>query len=100
MLIQSHSGVIRLFPAIPKDWKDVSFRQLRTYGAFLISAGMKGGRMQEVTIRSEKGGILKMYSPFIRESFKVSGNSKEFKNEGNILEIPTEAGEVIHLVRE
>lgn len=100
MLIQSHSGVIRLFPAIPKDWKDVSFRQLRTYGAFLISAGMKGGRMQEVTIRSEKGGVLKMYSPFIRESFKVSGNSKEFKNEGNILEIPTEASEVIHLVRE
>ena len=25
MLLQSHSGVIRVFPAIPSDWKDVSF---------------------------------------------------------------------------
>lgn len=100
MLIQSHTGVIRLFPAIPKEWKDVSFRQLRTYGAFLVSAEMKGGRVQKVTICSEKGGTLKLFSPFIRESFKVSGNSKEFRNDGNILEIPTEAGEVISLVRE
>lgn len=100
MLIQSHTGVIRLFPAIPKEWKDVSFRQLRTYGAFLVSAEMKGGRVQKVTICSEKGGTLKLFSPFIRESFKVSGNRKEFRNDGNILEIPTEAGEVISLVRE
>lgn len=100
MLIQSHTGVIRLFPAIPKDWKNISFRQFRTYGAFLVSAEMKDGKVQQVTVRSEKGGILKMYSPFIRESFKVSGNRNEFKNDGNILEIPMESGEVIYLARE
>lgn len=100
MLIQSHTGVIRLFPAIPEDWKEVSFRQLRTYGAFLVSAVMKGGKVQEVQVRSEKGGTLRLFSPFIRESFKVSGNSKEFKNDGNILEIPMEAGEMILLTRE
>ena len=100
MLIQSHTGVIRLFPAIPKDWKDVSFRQLRTYGAFLVSAEMKDGNVQEVIIRSEKGGTLRLFSPFIREAFHVSGNSKEFRNDGNILEIPTEAGEVIYLTKE
>lgn len=100
MLIQSHTGVIRLFPAIPASWKDVSFRQLRTYGAFLVSAAMKGGNVTEVTVCSEKGGTLRMFSPFIRQSFKVSGNSKELKNEGNILEIPMAEGEVIHLTRE
>ena len=37
MLIQSHTGVVKLFPAIPADWKDASFYKLRTYGAFLVS---------------------------------------------------------------
>jgi alpha-L-fucosidase 2 len=31
MLIQSHTGVVKLFPAIPSDWKDVSFNTLRTH---------------------------------------------------------------------
>ena len=41
MLIQSHTGIVHLFPAIPNDWKNVSFNQLRTEGAFLISSTIK-----------------------------------------------------------
>ena len=40
MLIQSHTGIIRLFPAIPDSWRTASFENLRTEGAFLISAKM------------------------------------------------------------
>lgn len=41
MLLQSHTGVIRIFPAIPKEWKDVSFESLRAMGAFPVSTGWK-----------------------------------------------------------
>jgi hypothetical protein len=33
MLIQSHTGIIRVFPAIPDDWTDCSFHNLRAEGA-------------------------------------------------------------------
>lgn len=59
MLIQSHTGVVKLFPAIPSDWKDVSFDQLRVRGGFLISAAMKDGRLTEARAFSEKGGVMK-----------------------------------------
>lgn len=58
MLLQSHDGIIRLFPAVPDSWRDVGFDGLRAEGAFLVSARRTAGRLEEVTIRSEKGGEL------------------------------------------
>ncbi len=60
MLIQSHSGIVKLFPAIPDEWQDVSFNKLRTEGAFLVSAEIKRGNMKSVTVQSEKGGRIKI----------------------------------------
>jgi alpha-L-fucosidase 2 len=72
MLIQSHTGVVRLFPAIPKDWDDCSFKTLRTEGAFLVSAERAGGKTTRVEIVSEKGGRFEMLNPF-GESFASHG---------------------------
>ena len=58
MLIQSHAGYIEILPAIPKAWKDVSFYQLRTEGAFLVSADMKDGKI--TSIKAVKGGLLNL----------------------------------------
>lgn len=63
MLLQSHTGTIRIFPAIPVDWKDVSFTNLRAMGAFLVSATMKGGELSSVRVYSEKGGTLRIQLP-------------------------------------
>jgi len=38
MLLYSENGEIELFPAIPKDWEEVSFSHLRACGAVLVSA--------------------------------------------------------------
>ena len=38
MLLQSHTGMIRVFPAVPAAWKDAAFSSLRAQGAFLVSA--------------------------------------------------------------
>ena len=63
MLLQSHTGIIRVFPAIPQAWKDVAFKDLRAMGAFLVSATMKDGKVSNLTIRSEKGGKATILNP-------------------------------------
>lgn len=63
MLMQSHTGTIRLFPAIPASWRNVSFEKLRTVGAFLVSARMEDGNVTHITVTSEKGGMLRLAKP-------------------------------------
>lgn len=92
MLLQSHTGTIRIFPALPEEWKDVSFEGLRAMGAFLVYAQMEGGEITRVRIYSEKGGMLKIARP---------GTLKPDKNYTlsgpDILNIDTQAGEWIEL---
>lgn len=95
MLLQSHTGVIRVFPAIPDSWKDVSFNNLRAVGAFIVSATMEGGRVGRVKITAEKGGELKLYIP-LDVCISVKCN-KDYKIENNIIEIDTEPGETIYI---
>lgn len=63
MLLQSHTGTIRVFPAIPASWQDVSFDHLRARGAFLVSAGMENGEVTHISVYSEKGGPLSILIP-------------------------------------
>ena len=71
MLIQSHTGIIHIFPAIPKSWKDVAFQTLRTEGAFLVSAKQRAGKVTRVEITSEKGGVCKLKNPFGTDKYQV-----------------------------
>ena len=82
MLLQSHTGVINVFPAIPADWKDVRFERLRARGAFLVSAEMKEGALVSLSVYSEKGGLLRIRHP----------------KTGEITERDTKAGETIRLI--
>lgn len=94
MLIQSHTGVIKLFPAIPADWKDASFEKFRTYGAFIVSAQLEEGVVSEVEITSEKGGVLVLANPFKTDEFEAD---KEFEIKGENLVFEMEVGETINL---
>lgn len=67
MLMQSHTGIIRVFPAIPEGWKEASFDKMRAIGGFLVSASYQNGKVQSITIQSEKGGILKVLNPFTNQ---------------------------------
>lgn len=80
MLLQSHTGVIRVFPAIPEGWKNVSFRNMRAIGAFLVDANYQNGEIMQVTVRSEKGGILKILHPFTGKVFKQEMKASESVN--------------------
>ncbi len=92
MLIQSHTGVVKLFPAIPDDWQEVSFNTLRTYGAFLVSASMENGEVQKVEIVSEKGGEIILENPFGDAEFSCN---KEFEKDGQFIKLNLAEGEKV-----
>jgi hypothetical protein len=58
MLVHTHGGVTRVFPAVPDEWKDVSFDGIRLTGGFFISAARKNSRLEFIRIRSRRGGEL------------------------------------------
>ncbi|TDE11319.1 glycosyl hydrolase family 95 catalytic domain-containing protein [Dyadobacter psychrotolerans] len=64
MLLQSYAGFIEVMPAVPDEWKDLSFDKLRAEGAFLVSAKKVNGLVSEVTIASEKDGVVMIKTPF------------------------------------
>ncbi|MEU1518726.1 glycoside hydrolase family 95-like protein [Streptomyces sp. NPDC005811] len=60
MFCQSWGGVIRVFPAVPSAWADVTLHGFRTEGAFLVSAVREAGSTRFVRIRSLAGEPLKV----------------------------------------
>jgi alpha-L-fucosidase 2 len=94
MLIQSHSDVIRIFPAIPESWEQLSFQRLRAQGAFVVSAEMKNKQVDRVKIISEKGGVLRMVNPFASDTFR-SSVAYELKND--IITVQTARNQTIVL---
>jgi hypothetical protein len=55
MLLQSWGGIIRVFPAVPDEWKEASFYDLRARGSFLVSAVRKNGITEFIRIKSLAG---------------------------------------------
>jgi alpha-L-fucosidase 2 len=100
MLLQSYSGTIRVFPAIPAAWKDVSFKAFRAEGAFLVSAERRAGLTQRVEILSEKGGLCRLEKPFGDSQFNLEGVTKDsVQKTDDELHIRTSPGQRIVLMR-
>ncbi|MHC4872239.1 MAG: glycosyl hydrolase family 95 catalytic domain-containing protein [Planctomycetota bacterium] len=77
MLLQSHGGVIRLLPALPKKWKMGSFEGLRTEGNFEISLSWKNGKVKTAEIKSNKGAECQLKLPDNRKyTIKEKGGKK------------------------
>lgn len=71
MMLQSHQGVLRVFP----DWVpgvDASFTNLRAYGAFLVSANVEDDVVRQIYVESEKGEPLTIFLPWEKGSVKVN----------------------------
>jgi hypothetical protein len=81
MLVQSHEGKIRLFPAVPGDWP-VSFT-LHTEGSFIVSATRKeDGVIPAVGIMSKAGNECRLVNPWPGQKpvvWEVSGKRKRIR---------------------
>lgn len=101
MLIQSHTEIIRLFPAVPLTWRDISFAGMRTYGAFIVSAEMRNGRVVRVGIVSERGGPVTLADPFKGGKFSARGPSgRKVKRTRRFIEADLAPGESFILTAE
>ncbi|MEI6684116.1 MAG: glycoside hydrolase family 95-like protein [Bacteroidota bacterium] len=95
MLLQGNSGQVVVFPAIPASWKNVAFTNLRTQGAFLVSAVREEGKIIEIKVVCEKGGILTLVNPFRKRKIAVQGTNRvRFDRKGRIV-ISTSPGQQI-----
>ena len=120
MLLQSHNGVVRVFPALPDGkrdfgrsirngdsiseyterftdydaWNDVRFDKLLAKGAFEISALLKAGNLEFILVHSKKGEKIKITSPYLTDEFYVFSESDNvsFIERDNIISFETEAG--------
>lgn len=79
MLIQSHKDYIEIFPAIPKEWKDLSFHNLRTRGAFLVSASQSNGNIDSFRITATANNELVIKLP--TQNYTVTGINKRLIRE-------------------
>ena len=91
--------VVRLFAALPAAW-DGEF-QLHAPGGFVISTTRTHGSVQHVTVESRLGENLRLHNPWPGSSVKVSRNGKPAPSlAGDLLTIPTAAGEALRLTQE
>lgn len=75
MLLQSWGGKIRVFPAVPEEWKDITFHNWLAEGAFEVSAKLTDGKPEYIIIKSLAGA-----SCFFSTSMKNPVAYKEGKN--------------------
>lgn len=105
MLIQSDEGRIKIFPAIPHEWRELSFAQLGAEGAFLVDAVLYDGMLQQVKVNSKSGNncILELITP--NEVDVISDKRGNLlhdlvrKGSSLIISFETKAGEVITVKR-
>jgi len=92
MVVQSWGGVVRVFPGVPSAWPDVTIHNLRTEGAFLVSAVRKGGRTQVIRVKSLVGEPLRvnpggLAGPFDVQALPGSGTVTFTQNADGTLSI-------------
>jgi len=120
MLLQSHNGIVRVFPALPdgdmeygrlqrhgypinefddrfttyKAWTTLHFESLLAKGAFLISASLTEGKLDYIKVESQKGGTIRITSPYLTAEYQVYAEKVAIpiKHEGTLISFETEPG--------
>jgi alpha-L-fucosidase 2 len=93
MLLQSHHGVLRVFPTCYSGWRTAAFFRLRAEGAFLVSARRTAGRVRFVEILSEAGGLCRLRNPFSGDGLlKDLSSGRTRRLRGALLEFRTRRG--------
>lgn len=93
MLLQGWGDIVRVFPAVPRHWRDVAFRDLLTEGAFSVSAMRREGRTVWLRLRAGVARRLRLRDPFGGAEVAVSGATLE--RDGDLWVTNLEAGQEI-----
>src|SRR5690625_4778520 len=99
MLIQSHTDVIHLLPAIPDMWDEGSFKGLRARGAYTVDIIWKHKIPTKILLIADRGMTVKtvrLKSEIFHESFKLinvdTNEEVSFTQEEDIISFETVPG--------
>lgn len=73
-VLQSHTGVIRVFPTVPDDFEG-GFENLGAQGAFVVSATRTKDGVESVTVTSLAGNTCRMANPWPGKEVVVTNKS-------------------------
>ncbi len=95
MLLQSHTGVIELLPAIPGLWSSGSFRGLRVRGGAEVDLEWKDQLLCKAAIRATADNTFKLYLPKQATSpdLKINGKMQPVYQKDGILSIYLRKGD-------
>ena len=88
MLLQSWGGKIHIFPALPVEWKDANFSDLRAEGGFFVSASMINKQLEWIKVKSVTGEELILKSIYASQLKPVEHSMKntiKYLGNGEIL---------------
>lgn len=71
LILQSNGGIVRLFESAPPAWANISVYNLRTEGAFLVSAVREDYETRFVYVQAEAGGDLVLRANWKNENIHV-----------------------------
>lgn len=91
MLMQSHEGIIRVFPCWNKK-DDASFENLRADGAFLVSSELKKGKIISLKIKSLAGRKCVVVCDNIKSVIRTSDRKKiKFSKKNGVIAFNTDS---------
>lgn len=76
MLLQSHSGVIALLPALPSAWPNGHFQGLRARGGVEVDVAWKDGRATSATLRPGVAGEFKLRPPHGQRISRIQSKAR------------------------
>lgn len=94
MLLQSWGGRIRVFPAMPGEWKEASYTDLRAEGGFIVSAERREGRTQSVVMRASVDQMARVKDPFDGRGYEAN---RRVERVGDEIRCMLRAGERLEL---
>lgn len=101
-LLQSHTGVIRVFPTVPDDFEG-GFENLGAQGAFVVGATRTKDGVERVTVQSLAGNVCKMANPWPGKMVTVtcveSGEATPVTTEDRYLAFATNTGKTYTIAR-
>lgn len=76
MLLQSHSGVIAILPALPAAWPEGHYRGLRARGDVEIDATWSDGKAVSAVLHPAVGGKFKLRPPHGQRIAKIQADGR------------------------
>jgi len=96
MLLQSHTGVIEVLPALPAAWDAGSYEGLRARGDVEVDVAWSGGTADRITVTAGRSGPLTLRNELFEGRFRfvdaTTGRVHRAVSHGDTMTFEAEAG--------